>query len=640
MGIRAALVLGLVAVVAVLALVFGPGLPRTPEPPEDPESEALAPKEEATEPPAPPPIASVEGSASWRIVGRILGPDPDAAEATSVRVIAIGPAGWSPKGEVLGGARPDGSFELDVSSLFTGKVQVADLEVQADHPDFLPSAVRASVAEDRREYRVEISLVRAAVVTGRVVDETGVPVENAGVSTYEFRDGKPGRDSVERTRTGPGGTYRLRAVGNETHLIVAAAEGFRPDQAVVSAVTGEKAAVPDLVLRTGVEITGVVRESGRPVPAASVEAYLANLEHTLNAAEHQLTWSAGRLEIARAAATTDDEGRYVLAGLVGETYRIRAKPGPGDPAWVDLRRFPRREVTAPAAGVDFDLPGSRLVVELQAGGKPLAAKHYMVVAHGTFYSVQTDGEGRTGLVCNPEAELTLTVRHGGFEEHESEIVAPEDARERHEVIELQPLRPRPCLVVTLRSPRGAEPVSEAGFGWFRVEGTDFQRSFPEFHRDVKGEDGRFRLADLEPGRWRVVVRPGGEYYGGRAFFLEEELRVDLPTEGEIEREIPVRTGGRLRLSARDEAGRYLGANVAIRDAGNAELPIDLAFRQRGIASFGGSQLQKGECEVLRALPPGWYEVELNLDGYRTVVVPVEIEAGKTAEIQALLEERR
>ena len=66
----------------------------------------------------------------------------------------------------------DGSFSLDVSSLFAGESRPAELEVRADHPGFVPGSKRVAVDETvaRKEkgasFEVEIVLFPAGTVTG------------------------------------------------------------------------------------------------------------------------------------------------------------------------------------------------------------------------------------------------------------------------------------------------------------------------------------------------------------------------------------------------------------------------------------------------------------------------------------------
>lgn len=258
----------------------------------------------------------------------------------------------------------------------------------------------------------------------------------------------------------------------------------------------------------------------------------------------------------------------------------------------------------------------------------------MVFSQG-IVSMMTNEEGRVAFYGVPGNEYAIEIRHAGHERCEHPVVAPAAGEERLETIDLVPLRPRPSLVVVIRGPDGG-PIRKAGFGFYDPPD---EHGFFRIRRDSEARDGRHVLANLDPGRFRVLVRPGGEFLGGRSYWLEEEFLVTLPTEGEVVRELTARPGGRLRLTAKDGSGRHPMTTVRIRDVTGEDVPVELVERQQGMASFGGSLLQQEGAELLTPLPAGRYEVTFSAKSCREATVSVSIEAGKTAVVTVTLEPR-
>ena len=106
----------------------------------------------------------------------------------------------------------------------------------------------------------------------------------------------------------------------------------------------------------------------------------------------------------------------------------------------------------------------------------------------------------------------------------------------------------------------------------------------------------------------------------------------------------LRPGGRLRIQAVGEDGARLPAHVRVFDESGAQVEVELCVRteSQGMVishSRPGHLSTDGPTTVDPALEEGRYDFEFTLEGYRELLVAVEIEAGRTTELSYELERR-
>jgi len=196
-------------------------------------------------------------------------------------------------------------------------------------------------------------------------------------------------------------------------------------------------------------------------------------------------------------------------------------------------------------------------------------------------------------------------------------------------------RPRNVVVLTLKTPDG-EKIDRAAVKFLRH--LESETSFA-WGQTVRAENGAFRVEGIEPGRYRVVVRPGGPWLGGDATWMECEAEVEVPPSGDVAATIEVRRGARLRADARDAEGRLLQARCIVRDAAGSQVPVMFVSRfghgnlTGNATTLGGD----GPCSVDPALPAGRYRVEFSLDGYRSRTADADLRVGETVDVDATLE---
>ncbi|MBI4613440.1 MAG: carboxypeptidase regulatory-like domain-containing protein [Planctomycetes bacterium] len=144
-----------------------------------------------------------------------------------------------------------------------------------------------------------------AVLEGRVLDETGSPIEAAQVAAWSRE-----ADGASQAQSDSEGRYRLAGLPPGTYGVWVTAQGFVSppyDPVAISGTTRH-----DVVLSRGATVTGWVTEAGNSmgVAGAWVQAY------------PQERGSREGWGGSGAQAQTDVEGRFSMSGLADGSYRI------------------------------------------------------------------------------------------------------------------------------------------------------------------------------------------------------------------------------------------------------------------------------------------------------------------------------
>jgi RNA polymerase sigma factor (sigma-70 family) len=214
-------------------------------------------------------------------------------------------------------------------------------------------------------HEATIRLVEDDPIEGRIVDLEGRPVADARIKVNHIRFSPEGRLAawLDRARgrdlqgswegldvlpvqieaaTGPDGRFRLLGIGRDRiarslvsgpRIVTAPLDVVNRDGPVIH-MTNSHGVTPEArrltlharrfeyVAAHSRPVEGVIRDrdTGRPIAGLALwgMVYVEDSRFWLNAPS--------------VAATTDDEGRYRLAGLpIAPSYRFRAQPGPGQP---------------------------------------------------------------------------------------------------------------------------------------------------------------------------------------------------------------------------------------------------------------------------------------------------------------------
>jgi hypothetical protein len=592
-------------------------------------------------------------SERWRLQGRVLGLDPARGDEATVSITVISSDWRAPPPPPPVREQTKGTFEADVGALVASRDAV-ELEVAVDDPAFLPASTRVPLATaasspqgGERTLAVELRLVRAAPLRGRVVDAQGHAVAAAAVGAFPFAGDAPDGRAIDRTTSAADGSFVLRLRPGERHLVAAAHAGFLP---ATAAVPGSTRDLPPLVLREGVTIAGVVRRNGKPLAGATVVAHPANYDGAeLRLGEFTLRGVGDDAFCEEVRATTREDGAYVAAGLPTGPCRVTCggvaeRDVRAERVHADVSQWLERTVEAPAAGVDLAMETSRLVVAVATDGKPLAKASVDIVGTGPegescTYGLGTGEDGRTAITVRAGATYDVAADATGFERVGRVVTTAAAGGESVETFELSPERPPPrTLRLTLQGD-GAATVAEAGVAAFAA-GNAGASEDARWDR-VAAKDGVLVVPGAPQGRLRIVVRPGGPWSGNPSTWLEASAEIDVPSQGEASVSVQLREGGRLRIAARDAEGRFVPARCTLRDAAGAKVAARFTLRVPGGGWMGhsGALASEAPTTVEPALPPGDYRVELSSDGFADSAATVRVERGRWTDHEVTLVRR-
>jgi RNA polymerase sigma factor (sigma-70 family) len=614
-------------------------------------------------------------SRGWILRGTVAASIETRLEQTALSVRPMGDTRWPDDVEVTGRPSRDGTFEMDVSPLFVQNPSGGtplELLVRADHADFAPVEERLPLDPAKRnrppvgsppwELRADFDLSLSGAVSGQILLPSGKAAAGTPVELIALEEGKPAAKPTDHGRCAADGRFRLRASRTGPHVVLAVRENFVPWTEPVTLEPGREAVLSPHSLSIGAHIGGTIRVLGRPAPAGTrVVACCRHGGDSYRFGGENVQWEHGAFcHGSPLIGRADASGRYRIEGLI---------PGPHDVYTVALPEghivgVPSHSVEAPRDDADIDIDFARLALRVRSGGRALPNALVEVQpsdGRGGGARLRTDGGGACSVLVPPRVALGVRTELEGYQGPAIEVVAPGPGETVTSEIEL--VRSGCILFVELRAPDG-RAIRKAGFALFSddaerpppnvgasVVGFPAGESMPgpqgvlpAFVRDAHSESGSFLLRDLPPGSFRLMIDAEGPWGSGEGFWLHPPLWVDLASNRESRCTVDLVEGGRVRVSVRSGRGDPLAAHCRLRDRGGAEVPILVVTRQAdGSRSthpeiLGGLGFL-GASDLFPSLPPGTYELELWLEGYRRKTQPVTIEPGKLSELQVVLEEK-
>jgi protocatechuate 3,4-dioxygenase beta subunit len=254
---------------------------------------------------------------------------------------------------------------------------------------------------------VVLKLRRGVLVSGRVIDEAGKPVAEALV-TAPSADTAWGSGAEGHATTDAKGAYQLTlAPGN--YRVVGSADDFAPSTSALFAVATAPMTAPDLTLRAGGVLVGmVVSEAGAPVPFATVRV-----------GEVRPGLDGSRVR----GNTADATGRFEVRSLARTTLKATAEHDGVASAVVDvdLSTAARRDDLE----LVLDVAGTIAGVVVDSAGQPVAETTVTAVPDflkgGTFdrmmltgpSTAATDGSGAFVLRGLADGDYRISARREG-----------------------------------------------------------------------------------------------------------------------------------------------------------------------------------------------------------------------------------
>ncbi|HEX5135557.1 MAG TPA: carboxypeptidase-like regulatory domain-containing protein [Planctomycetota bacterium] len=618
---------------------------------------------EAPQAPSPPGIDAREASAKL-VVGGIV------HAAANEALIEIRPeTSRETPGDLIARATvPTGvPFEIPAVDLESAPLAIF---VSARCAGHVPGEARTVVLLDARTREprvppVELTLVRAATLSGRVVDAHGAPVHAATMAAFPSRNGTPAKTAVDATECDAKGRFELQVGEDGDYVVVAMSPGARPANCSVEARGGTIADVPALQLEAGEQVDGrVTVTGGAPAAKAKVGAVLRSpgtLRLRIPRRDLEIAWCEGRAEWRFVTGLTDDDGRYRVSGLGWGPYEVALLGvDGGHPAvtrggstpdalelpsggWEDLDEHLRvrpglsREVRPSTQGVDFDVAIATVEFVLVPGGAPPVEARLEVAVVEGIVSIENDYPAgaalRTELIVAPGARLRVRAVAEGYEPRDVEIAAPAaGVRETHR-IDLVPAPAKATLVIALE-PQGLGPLPALPTAFtvylFRAER---RRDDPAAYRHLSIRNPEIVVKDLDEGTFRLEVFPGSMDQREHNFYRKAVTDVTLRAGETTHLSLPLHPGGRLRLLVHDPEGRTnVAAGCKIVGPDGQTVPANFAKFEGGGTSMstGGLPGLAGPAEVMEPLAPGLYVVRVEpIDAtLRPKTLTAEIEVGR------------
>lgn len=613
------------------------------------------------------------------IEGRVTDPSGEPIADAEVWVLAEAAASpwllearWAraPEPEADAVSDPRGRFE--VVDLEPSR----SVHLRIDAEGYLPTFVMAVASGERPgvndagEPDVEVVLEPAARLSGRVEDEEGGAVAGAEVSVEMIfepeADESAGPTRSRLAKTDDRGRFEVDDIAPGRHIVDAFADGYQPSTSrTVALDVGAEPVGLRFVLRRGAVLTGTVSDGdGLPIEGAQVLVGRPSSRSDTGGAFRVagLPLGAQRVDVRHSGynrrveevdiAPGENHLDVTLSGGNRVSGRvIDARDLPVADAVVGLRRdadSPGRHRATSGEDGRFELPavpdGRYFVVAEKAGFVSDRRAHPIEVVDGPVEDLEVvllEGatlRGRViGLDFDEMAQVTVRAEADGRPNRLGTV----DFDGRYEVgdlaagdwlvtAQLQRGSRHARARVTLASGQTeAERDLEFGggvtltglvlFGGEPLADTRVQlrgRDVPVARAVTTGFEGRFEIAELDPGRYHL-----GLSHAGERLIHNQDLTVSADRDVVIEIDTAHLSGHITSATTGEPLER---AVVSVREA--------LGDGRSGSLFAVGSDAE-GYFEVPR-LSAGTYRLSVQLDGYEPAEQPLEVAAG--SEIRGLV----
>jgi len=494
--------------------------------------------------------------------------NPDAFAAMTFEELAASGFAASPSGvrrllreatarrEVLARAdvAPDGRFR--VAAPDTGAFY-AEIESDSLYADGYPRHDGGAAIPIRIRAR------RGVALPGRVRTLDGEPAAGARVlyqsAAPQSSGMRPRLPREAEARAGADGSFVLRGVPPRQPGVVAAWLGGHGPAQVDLLAGWDASAALDLVLTPAARIVGRVADaSGAPVAGAEVT--------WLTPSFRALMLEARRVE----PVATRADGRFEIGDLAPGRVRVRVEKAGLRPAQTgDIELRPAAVVDAGTIALAGGVRISGQV--LTPDGKPAAGAAISLVFSLQSFGQLESGEGgaavgdRGSAVADSDGRFAFDGVGKGPYDLEASLAGYASARKRRHVDDGKP------LVLKLRRPgaiqgevHAAAPSSQAiaefevALEQSRTIGPGVAFADPVARARFTAADGRFRMEDLAPGTYSLVVSAHG-------FARARQPEVKVPAGGAVEVSLEMTPGVSVAGRVLDGGSRrpLAGADVSI-----------------------------------------------------------------------------
>ncbi|MFB3892289.1 MAG: carboxypeptidase regulatory-like domain-containing protein [Phycisphaerae bacterium] len=585
----------------------------------------------------PPEITIVLAPATSKITGAVTDSRGQAVAGASVTLNLGGFGGWWRQTRTVTAGK-DGKYEI--AGLAAGKYTFGAIEPPAGTAlirlySWKPGGVRSVELGDKATAEANFTLPAGARLVGRVLDEAGKPVAGCPVtaaldeateegppSMYQM----PGQWYSGSATTDAEGRYSIGGLTKETYVVTARAAGNDLAPAVVRGINAPAdgdLAVQDLTLYKAGRIVGtVLGADGKPVAGAEASLTLSVL--------HTRFGSPPTVK-----ATSDAQGKFVIAGLASGRYAVTIKP-PWPSPWcektVDMNTVAglsvRHEVKLAEGG---KLTGA--VTDAEGKGVP-GATVSLRYGYDQRGASPTDAEGKFAIIgISAPARKGPPSRDEKWELHVSPPQTP--AMLMGASVPLKDFKPDKPNTADVRLTAGAgvsgvvsdadgKPLAGCQVAAIQQVG----RGAVTWQGPVlTGPDGKYAIAGIAPGKWSVAVIPPQ----GLNLLVAAAPQKDLPA-GKVETvDVKLKPGATIVGTAVTADGKPLsGAEVTLqvsRDPNALYIPMTDQAPQVAMAD------DKGQFRFV-GLPDGTHKLSCRPLDPALVAEDAEVKVGGPGEVKA------
>jgi len=438
-----------------------------------------------------------------KLSGTVAGPDGKPYAGAKVYVTGKSPGGMAAMAAMFGGGgAKDAAAESDADGKWAADgLQEGPFNVKATATGFLDGEAKR-VEAGRTD--VALTLGAAATIRGVVVGPDMQPVGGATVRSVAGDGAKKSRGGFaamfgggagDSTTCKDDGSFVLTGLVPGAYALTGTMHGYADSESAnVTVGAGETSADVQLVLQTGVNISGRVVEKGSGAPLEGAVVWASKSDNPFaSMATDMMSGGAPKAPSDSISATSDADGRFVLAGLNSGKITVEARAAEHAPTSL-------AGVAAPTAdlAVEMSAGGSVAGRVTGADGAPVAEAQVMIMRGMMGQGMrQTKSGGDGEFLFEHVAPGTMTIMlvdmKNPMAPAMASVVVKDGETVRHDFAK----KTAAGRKVEVRVMRDGKPLSGAmvvvsGPGGMKTGTTD--------------DAGRPQIDDLPPGEYTVMVQ--------------------------------------------------------------------------------------------------------------------------------------
>ena len=507
-----------------------------------------------------------------------------------------------------GGVPPDKSRENYALTDAEGAFEVKGLAPETItlhvwHPDYANTTFEATAVAPENAEEVRVSIKRGASVMGRIADADDMPVVGEEVSLMH------GFMESRTVMTDANGRYAFHAVAvGKADLKTGPVAAWRSGLRAEVQVPEDGVITHDFTMPArGGTVTGVVMLAGKPVPGAAIT----------------VTDTRG-VDGAR-TGTTDEEGRFEIAGVEIGSVRIEARAPSGQEGRTGAEVS--KETNTAEATVTIGSAGVRARI-LDSEGQPLPSTwcSLEVVGEGesSVWGIQLPTTGSDGITQSSSVrsgKYKLRVNHQQHAQYVSQAFSVVDGQ----VADLGDIRLKRTVQVTGRVVDDTgKPVENATASLTTPEG----KAVFMWSMATSGSDGRYVLSGVEPGQYFIKFEAKG--------LAPQQKPIQITTEGATADGTLVRGGGISFKVETDTGEPVAGAKLTLIDSRGLE--VKRTYSMVNWTDSGTRYTNDDGVSSIADLAAGSYRVVAEKSGFTAPAqgVPVRVTSGETSPVKVVM----